>query len=147
MLKEIRRNKTKFIWVLVLVLLLAMVRLLEQNLFYDPFLLFFKAEFQNAMLPDYKSVPLFFGLFLRYFLNSALSVAVIYVVFRDVALTKFATILYLIFFVVLIVMFFGTLNFSEKPDYMLLFYIRRFLIQPLFLVIFLPAFYYQKKNS
>jgi exosortase F-associated protein len=29
---------------------------------------------------------------------------------------------------------------------MILFYIRRFLIQPIFLLLFLPAFYYQKQN-
>lgn len=147
MLKEIRRNKKKSAWVFVLVLLLAMVRMFEQHLFYDPFLAFFKGEFQNATLPEYKSIPLFLGLFFRYFINSVLSVGVIYVVFSDVQLAKFSSVLYLILFVLLIAFFFGVLVFSEKPNYMLLFYIRRFLIQPLFLVIFLPAFYYQKKNT
>lgn len=146
MLKEVLENKGKILWVLVLVSLLVMVRLFEQDLFYDPFLTFFKGEFQNAALPDYNSVSLFFGLFFRYFLNSAISVAVIYVVFKDIPLTKFIAVLYLILVVVLMVLFFGMLTYSEKTDFMVLFYIRRFLIQPLFLVIFLPAIYYQKKN-
>lgn len=133
--------------VAVFVLLLALIRLFEKQLFYDPFLDFFKGEFQNAQLPEYDSLLLFFGLVFRYLLNSVLSVAVIYVVFNDVPLTKFTTVLYLLFFVVLIMLFFGLLKFSNQPDYMLLFYIRRFLIQPLFLVLFLPAFYYQKKNQ
>lgn len=147
MLKEIRRNKKKIAWVFFVVLLFALLRLFEQNLFYDPFLTFFKGDFQNANLPEYQPIPLFFGLFFRYFINSVLSVGVIYVVFRDVQLVKFSSVLYLILFVLLIVPFFSILSFSEKPDYMPLFYIRRFLIQPLFLVIFLPAFYYQKKNT
>lgn len=146
MLKEVLRNRNKIFWIFVLVALLAIIRLFEQDLFYDPFLVFFKDEFQNASLPDYESLPLFFGMSLRYFLNSVLSVAIIYVVFKDVQLVKVTSVLYLLFFVVLITAFFGVLHFSVKPDSMLLFYVRRFLIQPLFLVIFLPAFYYQKKN-
>lgn len=147
MQQELRRNKKKLIWVAVFVFLLALIRLFEKQLFYDPFLDFFKGEFQNAQLPEYKSVSLFFGLVFRYFLNSVVSIAVIYVVFKDLPLTKFTTVLYLIFFLVLIGLFFGILKFSDQPDYMFLFYVRRFLIQPLFLVLFLPAFYYQKKNK
>ena len=147
MQQELRRNKKKLIWVAVFVFLLALIRLFEKQLFYDPFLDFFKGEFQNAQLPPYDALPLFFGLVFRYFLNSALSVAVIYVVFKDLPLTKFTTALYLIFFVVLIALFFGMLKFTDSPDYMFLFYVRRFIIQPLFLVLFLPAFYYQKKNQ
>ncbi len=147
MLQMLLRNKIKVVSVVLLVLFLALIRLFEKHLFYDPFLEFFKGEFQNAQLPEYKSVPLFFGLVFRYFLNSALSIAVIHVVFKEVTLTKFTTVLYLVFFVLLIALFFGILKFSDHPDYMFLFYVRRFLIQPLFLVLFLPAFYYQKKNK
>lgn len=147
MSQQLLRNKKKILWVAVFVLLLALIRLFEKQLFYDPFLDFFKGEFQNAQLPQYDSLSLFFGLVFRYFLNSFVSLAVIYVVFKDFSLTKFTTILYVIFFIVLIVLFFGILKFSDRPDYMFLFYVRRFLIQPLFLVLFLPAFYYQKKNQ
>lgn len=147
MLQELRRNKKKVFQVAVLVILLALIRLFEKQLFYDPFLDFFKGEFQNAQLPHYDSFSLFFGLVFRYFLNSFVSLAVIYVVFKDLSLIKFTTILYFIFFVVLIVLFFAILKFSDHPDYMFLFYVRRFLIQPLFLVLFLPAFYYQEKNK
>ena len=147
MLQMLLRNKMKVVSVVLLVLFLALIRLFEKHLFYDPFLEFFKGEFQNAQLPQYDAVPLFFGLVFRYFLNSALSIAVIHVVFKEVTLTKFTTALYLIFFLVLIGLFFGILKFSDQPDYMFLFYVRRFLIQPLFLVLFLPAFYYQKKNK
>lgn len=147
MLKKIWRNKVTLVWVFLLVLLLACVRLFEKYMFYDPFLEFFRGEFQNAQLPLYNTVRLFLGLLFRYFLNSGLSVAIIYIVFKDVQLAKVVSMLYAVFLVVLIAVFFGILNFSEKPDYMVLFYVRRFLIQPIFLVLFLPAFYYQKKNS
>ena len=39
---------------------------------------------------------------------------------------------------------FGLLHFSKHPDYLILFYIRRFLIQPLFFFYLSQHFYYQK---
>jgi len=147
MLSALLRNKVTIVVVVLLVGLLAAIRFFEQSLFYDPFLNFFKGEFQNENLPDYDAIQLFLGLFLRYLLNTSLSLAIIYAVFRELPLLKFAALLYGILFVLLITAFFMLLHFSDHPDYMLLFYLRRFLIQPLFLVLFLPAFYYQKKNK
>ena len=147
MLSMLLRNKITITVVTLLVGLLAAIRFFEQSLFYDPFLDFFKGEFQNENLPDYDAIQLFLGLFLRYLLNTSLSLAIIYAVFRELPLLKFAALLYGILFVLLITTFFVLLRFTDYPDYMLLFYLRRFLIQPLFLVLFLPAFYYQKKNK
>lgn len=146
MLSTLLRNKVTITVVTLLVGLLAAIRFFEQSLFYDPFLNFFKGEFQNENLPDYDAIQLFLGLLLRYLLNTSLSLAIIYAVFRELPLLKFAALLYGILFVLLITAFFVLLHFTDHPDYMLLFYLRRFLIQPLFLVLFLPAFYYQKKN-
>lgn len=147
MRSRILRNKAKIAVVIALVGLLACVRLLEQSLFYDPFLEFFKEDFKNKPLPEYVPLKLFLGLVLRYGINTLLSLGVIYMVFKDRQLIRLTSFLYALFFVLLMAAFFGILTFFKTPDYMLLFYIRRFLIQPLFLVLFLPAFYYQKKVS
>ena len=48
-------------------------------------------------------------------------------------------------FALTFLLFFGYLNYTKNPNFMILFYIRRFLIQPLLLVLFIPAFFYQKK--
>ena len=147
MLNRLLRNKVTITLVVLLVAMLAVIRFFEQSLFYDPFLDFFKRDFKNESLPKYDSIKLFLGLLLRYGLNTLVSLGIIYMVFKDLMLLKFATVLYGVMFVFLMAAFFSLLYFSEKPDYMLLFYLRRFLIQPLFLVLFLPAFYYQKKVS
>lgn len=144
MLKKINKHKYR-IGLLVLSLFgLIFIRAFESQLFYDPFLSFFKLEYQNKSLPVFDSVSLFFGLLIRYALNSLLSLGIIYLLFKQLPLVRFAMLLYCAFFVILIVLFFGLLHFSEQPDYLILFYIRRFLIQPLFLVLFIPAFYYQQ---
>jgi exosortase F-associated protein len=132
---------------MILVFFLALIRAYEGNLFYDPFLSYFKTDYYNLPLPELNNIQLFFGLVLRYFLNSSLSLAIIYVLFKDIEAVKFASILYLIFFTLLILALFLVLYFFGETNKMTLFYIRRFLIQPIFLVLFLPAFYYQKQNN
>lgn len=145
MLQKILNHKIRIAFAFLFVLLLVVIRAYEDALFYDPFLNFFKTDYHNLPIPDTNKYKLFFGLLFRYFLNSILSLAIIYVLFKDIEALKFATILYLIFFTILILAFFLVLFFYDEPNKMGLFYIRRFLIQPIFLILFLPAFYYQKQ--
>ena len=147
MRKLILNHKLRIFLAMILVFFLALIRAYEGNLFYDPFLDYFKADYYNLHLPEINNVQLFFGLVFRYFLNSSLSLAIIYVLFKDFEAVKFASILYLIFFMLLILALFLVLSFFGETNKMALFYIRRFLIQPIFLVLFLPAFYYQKQNN
>jgi len=143
MLKKILNNKLRVFLVVLLIVLLAMVRLFEDILFYDPFLDFFKGEFANDPLPKFENGLLFAGLTFRYFLNSIISLAIIYFIFKEWELLKFAAFLYLFFLVVLLIAFFAIIYFSDGTSNLALFYVRRFLIQPLFVVLFIPAFYYQ----
>ncbi|UUC45739.1 exosortase F system-associated protein [Flavobacterium cerinum] len=141
------KNKRTILGVGIAILLLALIRTFETELFYDPFLDFFKGTFQNAVLPSYDTGNLLGSLSLRYGLNTILSLIIIYLFFKDRGLVWFSGILFLFFYVGLLTAFIVLLKSSDKPDYMTLFYIRRFLIQPLLLILFLPAFYYQKKKS
>lgn len=147
MLQKLLNHKVRIVLAILLVLLLALIRAYEDILFYDPFLNYFKKDYYNLPLPEIENVSLFFGLIFRYFLNTIVSLAIIYVLFKDIEAVKFASILYLVFFVVLVVAFFFVLSFLGEANKMVLFYIRRFLIQPIFLLLFLPAFYYQKQNN
>ena len=147
MLNKILEHKSKIAIVIFLVLLLACIRAFESSLFYDPFLAYYKKDYANLPFPELDKFKLFLGLSFRYFLNSLLSLAIIYTIFKDRELTKFASILYIILFVILMILFVGGLCFPIKENPFLLFYVRRFLIQPLFVILFIPAFYYQKKLS
>ncbi len=144
MLNEILKNKYQLAIIGILVILLVCIRLFETKIFYDPFLDFFKTDFQNKELPDYESFKLFFNLLLRYFLNTAISIGILHVLFKDKNITKLSLVLFIFIFIVLITLFVIELNFVN--DYLILFYTRRFLIQPIFLILFIPAFYYQKLN-
>lgn len=147
MLQKLLNNKAKILFSVLLVLLLALVRAYEDSLFYDPFLNYFKIDYHNLPLPEVENVSLFFGLLFRYFLNAIVSLAIIYVLFKDVEGLRFASLLYVFFFVILIAAFFFVLFYFDEPSKMVLFYIRRFLIQPIFLLLFLPAFYFQEQNK
>lgn len=144
MLEKLLSNKIKVVLVVALVLLLAAVRAFEDSLFYDPFSGYFKNDYLNLPFPKFDGVGLFFGMTFRYFLNTIISLAIIYTLFKDLKLTQFASFLYAVFFIILVSIFFLLITFSDQHQNFLLFYVRRFLIQPLFLLLFVPAFYYQK---
>lgn len=146
MLKK-NKNRKKIFFLGLLVCGLILVRLFETKLFYDPFLQFFRTEYENKQLPVVDGFRLFLHLLYRFSLNSTLSLGVIYLVFEEKKWVIFSTWLFLFFFIILTVVFFGLLFFNVKPDYWLLFSVRRFLIQPVFLLLFLPAFYFQKINK
>ena len=137
-------NKT--IQLVFLVGLFIIIRAFENQLFYDPFLDYFKRELPSNY-PNHEPVKLYFSLFLRYFLNALISTSILYVIFKDLNLVRFASILYILFFIFLIIGFYIVLNFFDESQKMILFYIRRFIIQPIFILLFIPGFYFQKKSE
>jgi len=130
----------------VLVGLLILIRIFENELFYDPYLLFFKDDYLRMDNPNREVFKLTMFTTLRYVLNAVISLGIIYVVFKDKSMIKFAGILYTIAYGILLLLFLYYVLNPSKDDYLIFFYIRRFLIQPIFLILLLPAFYYYKKS-
>ena len=134
----------RIILIVVLLLVLVGVRAVVAPLFYDPLKDYFKNDYLYTSIPTIEFGAYFLQLFFRYFLNTFVSLAIIYVVFRNLKLIKFSIKFYFIAFLLLASILFTLLKFQFIDGYLLLFYIRRFLIHPLFVFILLPAFYYQK---
>ncbi|MEL1252764.1 exosortase F system-associated protein [Flavobacterium sp. DGU38] len=145
MLNKFSGNKFKISISILIILCLGSIRALENQLFYDPFLVYFDSDFKGIPFPVTDNFKLLTGLLLRYTLNTVLSLALIYVLFRDVEILKFSTFLYAFFLVLLLGMFFSILKYFPDAGW-LLFYVRRFIIQPIFVLLFVPAFYYQQQN-
>ncbi|MEC5165730.1 exosortase F-associated protein [Flavobacterium sp. PL11] len=145
MLRKILNNKIKIIILFLLILSLLFIRFFEKQIFYDPLLDFFKRDFLNLPFPKIDFFRLIVNLTFRFSLNTFLSLGVIYVLFKDLNMVKFALIVYYIIFLILIGIFFLVIYFGVDNNNWLLFYIRRFLIQPIFLLLFLAGFYYQKQ--
>lgn len=141
-------NRTvKIVIVSILVFLLILVRVFALELFYDPFIEFFGNEYLKATFPEIDSTRLFLNLFFRYTLNTIISLVIIYIVFQKKQLIFFAVKFYVIAFVVLSIIYWFQLNGEFSNGYLLAFYVRRMLIHPIFLLLLLPAFYYQLKRD
>ncbi|MCD0468259.1 exosortase F system-associated protein [Flavobacterium sp. JAS] len=145
MLDNIKEYKLKILVSILVVFCFGVIRAFEDQLFYDPFLVYFKENFKNLPFPEVDYFKLFFGLFFRYVLNTVLSLLLIYVLFQDIEILKFSTFMYGFFLVLLFVMFFIIIKYFPDANW-LLFYVRRFIIQPIFILLFIPAFYYQQQN-
>lgn len=83
---------------------------------------------------------------LRYISNTLLSLGILYVIFKDKSIIKFSVFVYSLAFIMLLIPFLYFVIHHEQEDYYLFFNIRRFLIQPIGLILLLPAFYYYKLN-
>ena len=141
------KKRYRILGIGILVLLLAAVRFFEKELFYDPLIVFFKSDYLLGIIPPMDMAKLMFNLTLRYTLNSAISLAIIYISFRDLNILKFSVILYAVLYVLATSVFIFLVLNIEREHYLALFYVRRFLIHPLFLIILLPAFYYYRLSS
>jgi exosortase F-associated protein len=131
--------------IIALFVVLAGIRFFETALFYDPLLSFFRSEYHYAQLPEMQLLKLLLHAGLRFWLNTAVSLLILWLAFKDKNVLKFSVVFYFVLFVVLISwMAFLVYNLSETSNFQLLFYVRRFLIQPVFILLLLPAFYYQK---
>lgn len=139
-------NVIKMILLLVLFGFLILIRAFENELFYDPYLTFFKSDYLYVDNPRREVFKLTMFTILRYVLNSGISLGIIYLFFKDKSIVKFSTFIYAIAFVVLMLFFLYFVINPQQKDYYIFFNIRRFLIQPILLLLLLPAFYYYKLN-
>lgn len=128
-----------------LVSLLFLVRAFEENLFYDPLIVYFQNDYLYLPVPSIDSWRLILNMLMRYIINSAISLGIIYLIFRKKSYIKFSSFFFMTAFMLLIIFFGILLRTKFESGYLLPFYIRRFIIHPLFLFLLLPAFYYQKK--
>jgi exosortase F-associated protein len=134
----------KWLIVFTLFVFLVLVRAFEAKLFYDPLIMHFKYHYLYEALPEFNTLKLFFNVFLRYVLNTIISLGIIYVIFKNKRLIKFSIKFYFVAFIVMSLVYYVLLSTEIMNDQWLTFYVRRFLIHPLFVLILVPAFYYQK---
>ena len=137
---------TRYIFVVILVLVLMAIRGFEDYLFYDPYLQFFENDYLYIDNPRREVAKLVFFTSLRYLLNTLASLGILYLIFNDKVMIKFSVLLYAIAYVLLLIPYLYFVINPRQEDYYLFFNVRRFLIQPIGIILLLPAFYYYKLN-
>jgi|26BtaG_2_1085354.scaffolds.fasta_scaffold12985_3 exosortase F-associated protein len=133
----------KIVIILGLVGVLAMIRVYEYRFFYDPFMYFFERAYQSGETVNY-NFEMFSNLFLRFVLNTLVSLLILWVAFRSWGIIKFSALIYAAFLTVLFPVFMYLMENVEPGQYLAAFYVRRFLAHPLLILILLPAFYYYR---
>jgi len=141
---------TKVVNLMLLLLLFGMlilIRVFEHDLFYDPYLTFFENDYLYIDNPRREVLKLTLFTTLRFLLNSLISLGILFVFFEDRSVVKFSALIYSAAFIVLLALYLYFVINPNKDDYYIFFNIRRFLIQPLLLLLLLPAFYYDQLKS
>ncbi|MDO9262115.1 MAG: exosortase F system-associated protein [Flavobacteriaceae bacterium] len=134
----------RIILIVILIGMLALIRKFSEAIFYDPLTPFFKHDYLVKSMPDIEFIPFFLNLFFRYLINSLVSLAIIYLAFPKRDLIIFLVWIYIVGFAIFVIPYYFIITNYTQENYLMLFYVRRFLIQPILLLLLLPAFYYQK---
>ena len=130
------------------IILLVLIRVFEDILFYDPLLDFFKTDYLLQSIPSMNLISLISNIVFRYLLNTFFSLLILWLLFKDRGIIKVSIFIYFVFFILVFRVFAYMIYFGDTGcQNTLLFYIRRFLIQPILLLVLLPAFFFQKSKS
>ena len=131
-------------FIAVLIGFLVLVRQYEQQFFYDPMMAFFNKEYGAG-----EEIPLqwLLNLVFRFLINSIVSLGILYLFFQKLSVVKFSALLYFLLFAVLFPAFVILVREVTSDNYLSVFYVRRFLIHPVLLLLLIPAFFYQKMKE
>lgn len=134
-------------WLLVLAGIggLIGVRMFEDRLFYDPFLQYFREANKNAAVPSFEWGRLILGHLFRFFLNLMFSLVIVQFIFKNKKWTAKAAVLIVLVFIITFPIYLYCISTGFSIGYLFSFYIRRFVIQPLVLLLLIPMFYYRRK--
>ena len=134
-------------WLLVLagVCGLVGVRMLEDAIFYDPFLNYFHEANKNISLPQFEWGKLIVSHLFRFILNLFFSCIIIHFLFKNKEWTMQGAVLITIIFAITFPIYLYCIYNQFEIGYLFSFYMRRFVIQPLILLLIVPLFYYRKQ--
>lgn len=134
-------------WLLVITGICGLigVRALEDTLFYDPFLNYFHEANKNIEFPAFEWGKLTVGYLFRFVLNLLFSCVIIYGLFGNKQWTLQGAVMITIVFIISLPIYLYCISDRFGIGYLFSFYMRRFVIQPLIILLIVPMFYYRKQ--
>lgn len=125
---------------------LVSVRAFEA-VFYDPLREYFTSDYMKKPVPQVDRMMFFLHTTLRYILNTALSLFIIRLLFDNINYVKWGVYLFAGAYVLLMPVYLWFPGHAGSESAFALFYIRRFLIQPVLGMLLIPAFYYLENTD
>ncbi|MCY0969609.1 exosortase F system-associated membrane protein [Chryseobacterium wangxinyae] len=134
-------------WFLVFVGVCGLVgvRMIEDSIFYDPFLNYFHEANKNVIFPEFEWGKLIVSHIFRFVLNLFFSCIIIQFLFKNKEWTVQGAVLITIIFAITFPIYLYCIYVRFEIGYLFSFYMRRFVIQPLILLLIVPLFYYRKQ--
>ena len=136
-------NKIKWLLVALCIIGLVGVRVLENKIFYDPFLDYF-ANIGNPAFPQFEWTRLIGSHLFRFLLNLIFSLGIVHFLFLNKKWTFQAMVLITLSFIIFFPIYLYSVYTEFSFGSLFSFYIRRFVIQPLPVLLIVPLFYYRK---
>ena len=121
------------------------VRMIENNVFYDPFLNYFHEANKKISFPEFEWGKLIVSHLFRFLLNLFCSCLIIHFLFKNKEWTLQGAVLITIIFTITFPIYLYCIHDRFEIGYLFSFYMRRFVIQPLILLLIVPLFYYRKQ--
>ncbi|UOU99086.1 exosortase F system-associated protein [Chryseobacterium daecheongense] len=124
---------------------LISVRMFEDKMFYDPFLNYFHEADKSISFPVFEWGKLIASHLFRFVLNLFFSCVIIHFLFKNKEWTIQGAILITIVFGITFPIYLYCISDRFEIGYLFSFYVRRFVIQPLIILLIVPMFYYRKQ--
>ena len=133
-------------WIFAILGILGLIgiRMVEGDLFYDPFLEYFHEANKQIAVPEFVWSKLILNHLFRFLLNLICSAIILQAIFNNKKWTVQGIVLMILVFAITFPMYLYCLHTELEIGYLFTFYMRRFVIQPIILLLIIPLFYYRK---
>ena len=120
------------------------IRMVESEIFYDPFLAYFHEANKQMAIPEFVCGKLIFHHLFRFLLNLICSAIILQAFFNNKKWTIQGIVLMVLVYAITFPVYLYCLHTELEIGYLFTFYMRRFVIQPIILLLIIPLFYYRK---
>ncbi len=133
-------------WIFAILGILGLIgiRMVEGDLFYDPFLEYFHEANKQIAVPEFVWSKLILNHLFRFLLNLICSAIILQAIFNNKKWTVQGIVLMILVFAITFPVYLYCLHTELEIGYLFTFYMRRFVIQPIILLLIIPLFYYRK---
>lgn len=119
------------------------VYVFQNQFFYDPFKGY--PMIAGKLPHDFDAVTYAYQKVIRYLLNDGFALALIYALFQERKYVQFAVYVFLFGLVVLLPTYLILFTFFSEQTYTYLNHLHRLVLNPVLMMLLVPAFFYQKK--